>query len=129
MYSLKWIVAFLLMLTSAASFARAIEVRDKNLKYTLKTSKESISFNAQEISLSLERQKCNEHIIDSFNKSLDSFLKTPFLDFSRPGYLEIKLDTKIGYEPRFGKRAAHLLSMYERIKKAKIEEQLNCSKK
>ncbi len=128
MYSIKWSVPFILIFYSMASFAHEIEVSDKNLKYTLKTSKESISFGAQEISLSLERKKCNEHIIDSFNKSLDSFLKTPFLDFTRPGFIEVKLDTKVGYEPRVGKRATYFLSMYEQIKKAKIEEQLNCSK-
>lgn len=128
MSSIKTVIFFAVLFASVAASARELEVLDKNLKYTLKTSKESISFNAQEVSISIERKKCNEHIIDSFNRDLDSFLKTPLLDFSRPGYLEIKLDTKIGYGPRFGKRATYLLSMYERIKKAKIEEQLNCSK-
>ncbi|RPJ77664.1 MAG: hypothetical protein EHM20_05725 [Alphaproteobacteria bacterium] len=128
MCSIKSVIFVVVLLASVAASARELEVRDKNLKYLLKASAESIAFTAQEISLSIERKKCNEHIIDSFNRDLDSFLKTPLLDFSRHGYLEIKLDTKIGYGPRFGKRATYLLSMYERIKKAKIEEQLNCSK-
>lgn len=116
------------LIVGPTSFAHELVVIDGRLKYQLMTSAKSIAYNETETSLSFILKKCNAHILKRFNAKLDRLLINPFLVDGRKNYIEIKLDKKIGFEPRFGERAVFLLAMNEEIKKLKIEESFNCQK-
>ena len=128
MCTLKRIVILCFILVSVSGYSAEIEVKDGNLKYRLKFGPDLIEYSDHEMTLSLIKRKCNSHIIEKFNKELEYFTKASFLNSSRPGFIQLKLNTIIGYEPRFGNRAIFFLSLNEKIKKFKIEEQLNCLK-
>lgn len=124
----KFFLRILISLLPILAFSHEIEVTDGNLKYTLKTDKDFIGYQTEEASLSLTKKPCNAHIIDNFNKSMDRLISNTFLSSIRPGFVQVKIDNVVGYEPRFSERAFFLLSMNKKIKKYKIEEELNCSK-
>ncbi len=126
MYSL---IKILIILFSVQGFARELIVVDRNLKYKLNFDNKIIRYETNDTSLSLENKKCSAHINERFIKTMNHFLETPFLNDSRAEFIQVALDQKLGFEPRFGKRAAFLLNMNDEIKKLKIEESLNCNKK
>lgn len=130
MYTLKFLSTFsvIAFAISTSLMARDIEVIDGNLKYSLKAQKDLLFYQAQNTTLSIAKKDCNAHIIDGFNKRLDRLLKYPFLQVNKPGFIQVKVDGVVGFEPRFGDRAVFLLTMNEKIKKSVIEDQLNCAK-
>ena len=130
MYTLKFLslISVIVFSITTSLLARDIEVSDGNLKYTLRALKDQVFYQAQNTTLSISKKDCNAHIIDGFNKRLDRLLKYPFLQLNKPGFIQIKVDGLVGYEPRFGDRAVFLLTMNEKIKKSVIEDQLNCAK-
>ena len=130
MYTLKFLSLFSVMcFTICTSLqARDIEVIDGKLKYTLVGLKDKLSYQAQNTTLLITRKDCNAHILDRFNKRLDRLLKYPFVQDNKPGFIQVKVDGVMGFEPRFGDRAVFLLTINEKIKKSVIEDQLNCAK-
>lgn len=111
----------------AKSLASDYRVEYGNIKYRLSATDHNIDYQSEGIALSLAKRTCNAHIIESFNKKLKLITKSPFLQSGRAGYISVKIDNVSGFEPKFGKRAIFLLTMNEKMKKMKIEEELNCS--
>lgn len=111
---------------STSIFARQMVVEDGHLKYKLAFDDNKLVYQNEVMDISLQKKECNRHIIERMNKKLNHFLEQPFLDDTRPGFLKITLDKKVGYEPRFGDRAIFLIQINQEIKKLKIEESFNC---
>lgn len=122
------LIKILIILFSIQGFAKELVVVDRNLKYKLNFDNKSIRYETNDTILTLENKKCSAHINERFLKKMNRLLETPFLNDKRDEFIQVVLDQKLGFEPRFGKRAEYLMNMNEEIKKLKIEESLNCKK-
>lgn len=127
MHTLKSFLIISFLIFPILVLGRDYEVEYGNVKYRLKATKDLVDYQSNGTSLSIAKRSCNAHIIESFYKKLSIIGKTPFLSTGREGFITVKIDNVTGYEPKFGKRAVFLLTMNEKIKKMKIEENLNCS--
>lgn len=107
--------------------AHELSVKDKIFTYNLSVEEGFIRFKTMNTNVSLERQKCNAHIIDRFRKQFDRYMKDPLAQVQRLNSIEVKLDSTSGYVDKKGNRAKFLRSMPNQIKKLKIEEGLNCN--
>ena len=105
--------------------------------WTLTYSKKQVAINGYMMDLSLKRKKCNTHIIDRFNKTIQKIIKTNQkhltknlkLENQTKETLQITLDGKIYFTNGRLKPGAIFLSLPGEILRMKWEENLNCEQK
>lgn len=127
MYITKLFVFCLFSILSSTLMAHELAVKDRFFTYSLSVEEGFIRFKTMNTNVSLERKKCNAHIIDRFRKQFDRYMKDPLAQVQRLNSIEVKLDSTSGYVDKKGNRAKFLRSMPNQIKKLKIEEGLNCN--
>lgn len=121
-------IIVLLIFSSALLSAQELIVTVGNRSYLVGNSSDLITFKSHDVDLSINRKKCNAHIMDRFSRDFKKLTLKPFLSSSRPGFIEVKINGIKSFEPKQSERGIALANMYEDFKKMKIEDQLSCPK-
>ena len=108
------------------------------LKYFVLTyNKERIAIKGHQLDLSLDRKKCNTHIIDRFNKEITQIIRDALTSKEMKNTVkkkeidtvEIQIEEK-SYFTKFSSKVAQALLYYPKeVLRMKWEEKLNCTEK
>lgn len=127
MFITKMKSVLILALFSGVVCAHELTVTDKHFTYNLVVEENVIRFKNVNSNISIDKAKCNTHIIERFRKQFDRYMKDTLAPASQDGSLKVKFDSLEGYVHKKGTRAKFLRSMPNQIQRLKIEEGLNCN--
>lgn len=118
------------MLLSFGLQAGTLKVQDKLKSYQLDYSEDKIWIKASDLNVMLEKNSCNQEIIQRFNHQMKKiFTNSPMLVGKKDLALHYHLDGKDFYEPTQSTRAQQLRLLPVEVRRIKMEELLLCKKK
>ena len=103
-------------------------------QFTLTYSKKQVAITGYMMDLSLDRKKCNAHIIDRFNQDIKKIIRTNKKALLKKNSkknietLQVSIAGKIYFIRGRSKAGAIFLSLPREIVRMKWEERLNCEK-
>ncbi len=103
-------------------------------QFTLTYSKKQVAITGYMMDLSLDRKKCNAHIIDRFNQDIKKIIRTNKKALLKKNSkknietLQVSIAGKIYFVRGRSKAGAIFLSLPREIVRMKWEERLNCEK-
>lgn len=117
----------ILLLVSFSLQAESINYKGRGANYILDYDKSGIELSGHQVELKLEKSKCNEDIINSFNYRITKLLKAKPLSLSKlKNGFTFDFNGKSYFENYKSKLGRTLHSMPKEIQRLKIENKFLC---
>lgn len=121
---------FCILFTITTASAAELRVRDSLKNYSLTYSSELVKFESKGMKLSLEKQSCNQDLLEKFSRQVE-LMQRKAIKKSKPadGDLHLISDKSTSYLAPLSMGGRFFRAIPREIKRLKVEESLRCKKK